>query len=102
MPVAPEGTVSNPAPEPEPAVAAADRIPFVATATVTVFEPAVLSMVNSREVPCAAPRYLPKSVPVGSVMVTADPDVEVIYPEAICAAVAVAVALIALSGVLWF
>jgi hypothetical protein len=35
-------------------------------------------------------------------MVVADAEVEVIYPETICAAVAVPVALIALSGVLWF
>jgi hypothetical protein len=52
-PVAPEATVKSPK---EPAAAAAstaavDKTPLVATAIVTVFEPAVLSMNKSNTVP---------------------------------------------------
>jgi hypothetical protein len=42
-PVTPDGTVKRPKFAEEPAAAAAERIPFVATAIVTVFAPPVLS-----------------------------------------------------------
>ena len=93
-PVAPDGTVSNPKLAPT-ATAAEERIPSVATAIVTVFAPAVLSTIRSKTVPATAPSAAPNSVPVGIVMVVAAADVDVMYPFATCAAVAVAVALIA-------
>ena len=93
-PVAPDGTVSNPKLAPT-ATAAEERIPLVATAIVTVFAPAVLSTIRSNTVPFTAPRAAPNSVPVGIVMVVAAADVDVMYPVATWAAVAVAVALIA-------
>jgi hypothetical protein len=79
MPVTPIGTVNRPAPAPEPAAAAADKIPFVATATVTTPETvlAVLSMYKSNTVPLVAPIAVPRSVPVGKVIVTAEAEVVV-------------------------
>lgn len=93
-PVAPDGTVSNPKLAPT-ATAAEERIPLVATAIVTVFAPAVLSTIRSKTVPATAPSAAPNSVPVGIVMVVGAADVDVMYPVATWAAVAVAVALIA-------
>lgn len=93
-PVTPDGTVRSPKLAPT-ATAAADKMPLVATAIVTVFAPAVLSIIKSNTVPAVAPSAAPKSVPVGSVIVVAAADVDVMYPVATCAAVAVAVALIA-------
>ena len=84
IPVAPTGTVRSPAPAPEPAAAAADKIPFVATAIVAIPEDvaAVQSINRSKVVPASAPNAAPKSVPVGSVMVTADAELFVMYPVA--------------------
>jgi len=93
-PVIPEGTVSKPDSAPF-AAARAERIPFTATAIVTVFAPAVLSTNKSRTVPRTALSSAPSKVPVGSVMAVAAADVEVMYPDFTCPAVAVAVALIA-------
>jgi hypothetical protein len=62
---------------------------------VTVFAPAVLSMYKSKIAPAVAPSAAPRRVPVGRVIVVAAAEVEVIYPVKTCAAVAVAVALIA-------
>src|SRR3990167_720397 len=64
-------------------------------AIVTVFAPAVLSMYKSKTVPATAPNAAPNSVPVGRVIVVAAADVDVMYPVATSAAVAVAVELIA-------
>jgi hypothetical protein len=76
-PVTPDGTVSRPKPAPAPAVAAAEMIPLTATATVTVFAPAVLSINRSNFIPALAPSCAPSSVPVGSVIVVAAADVDV-------------------------
>ena len=76
-------------------MAAVDKIPLVATAIVTVDAPAVLSTYKSSVVPRVAPKAAPSKVPVGNVMVVAAAEVEVMYPVATSAAVAVAVALIA-------
>ncbi len=76
MPVTPEGTVSKPALA-DTAAANADKMPFTATAMVTVLAPAVLSTYKSNVVPCWASTAAPKSVPVGSVIVVAAADVEV-------------------------
>jgi hypothetical protein len=76
-------------------------MPLVATAIVTVFAPAVLSTYRSNTVPLVAPRAAPNKVPVGKVIVVAAAEVEVMYPVATSAAVAVAVALIA-AVVGWF
>jgi len=59
MPVTPYATVNRPAPAPEPAAAAADKMPFVATAIVTVDAPAVLSTNKSSVVPAVAPKAAP-------------------------------------------
>ena len=82
IPVTPLGIVSNPAPAPDPAAAAADKIPFVATAIVTVFAPAVLSTNSLNIVPAVAPSAVPSRVPVGSVIVVAAAEVDVMYPVA--------------------
>ena len=95
-PVTPEATVKSPK-LPAVSAAAVDKIPFVATAIVTVLAPAVLSINKSNAVPLVALRAAPNRVPVGKVMVVAAAEVDVIYPVATCAAVAVAVALIALA-----
>jgi len=76
-PVTPEGTVNKPAPALEPAAAAADKMPLVATAIVTVFAPAVLSTNKSNTVPRVALIAAPSEVPVGKVMVVAAAEVEV-------------------------
>jgi len=57
--------------------AAVDKTPFVATATVTVDAPAVLSMNNSNTVPRVAFNAAPSNVPVGRVIVVGAADVEV-------------------------
>ncbi len=75
-PVTPEAIVRSPN-EPGVSAAAVDKIPFVATATVTVDAPAVLSMYRSNTVPRAAPRAAPSNVPVGIVMATVPTEVEV-------------------------
>ena len=75
-PVAPEGMVKSPK-LPGVSAAAPDKMPLVATATVTVFAPAVLSMYNSKTVPRVAPKAAPSKVPVGKVMVVASADVDV-------------------------
>lgn len=93
-PVTPEATVSCPN-DAAVVLAASDFIPFVATAMVTVLAPAVLSTISSKVVPATALNAAPRSVPVGSVIVVADADVEVMYPVATCAADAVAVKFIA-------
>jgi len=90
-PVTPEATVKSPK-EPAVSAAAVERIPFVATAIVTVFAPPVLSMNKLCTVPLTACNAVPKSVPVGSVIVVAAAEVQTIYPVATSAAVAVAVA----------
>jgi hypothetical protein len=78
-PVAPTGIVKSPK-LPGVSAAALDKIPFVATATVTAPELvlAVLSMYNSNTVPWVAPIAVPSDVPVGSVRVTAVAEVTVI------------------------
>ena len=93
-PVAPAAMVRSPK-DPGVSAAAVDKIPFTATAMVTVDAPAVLSMYRSNTVPCVAPSSAPSKVPVGRVIVVAEAEVEVMYPVATSAAVAVAVALIA-------
>jgi len=93
-PVTPEATVKSPK-EPGVSAAAVDKIPFTATTIVTVFAPAVLSTYRSKIVPLAALSAAPSNVPVGRVIAVAAADVEVMYPVATSAAVAVAVALIA-------
>jgi hypothetical protein len=93
-PVAPEAMVKSPK-DPAVSAAAVDKIPFTATAMVTVDAPAVLSMYRSNTVPCVAPMYPPSKVPVGRVIVVPAAEVEVMYPVATSATVAVAVALIA-------
>jgi len=75
-PVTPEATVKSPK-EPGVSAAAVDKIPFVATAIVTVLAPPVLSMYRSKIVPLAALNAAPSSVPVGSVMAVAAAEVEV-------------------------
>ncbi len=77
-----------------PVIIANDVVP-VPNATVTIFAPALLSTVNSYVVPLAADTCVAISVAVGNVIVVAAADVEVITPVATCAAVAVAVELIA-------
>ena len=67
-PVGPATTDTSPK-EPAVVTAAPDKIPFTATAMVTVLAPAVLSRKKSKTVPCAAPNSAPSKVPVGSVMV---------------------------------
>lgn len=76
MPVTPDAIVKSPK-LPAVSTAADDNTPFVATATVTVFAPAVLSMYKSKTVPLTAPRAAPSEVPVGSVIVVAAADVDV-------------------------
>ena len=76
MPVAPEAMVRSPN-EPAVSVAALDKMPLVATAMVTVLAPPVLSTYKSITVPLTALRAAPNSVPVGSVMVVGEAEVEV-------------------------
>jgi hypothetical protein len=76
MPVAPEAIVKSPN-EAAVSTAALDKTPFVATATVTVLAPAVLSINKSNTVPLVALKAAPNRVPVGKVMVVAAADVEV-------------------------
>jgi hypothetical protein len=75
-PVAPLGIVKSPK-LPGVSAAALDKMPLTATAMVTVFAPAVLSMYKSITVPRTAPRAAPNKVPVGKVMVVAAADVDV-------------------------
>jgi hypothetical protein len=75
-PVAPEAIVTSPK-EAAVSTAALDKTPFVAIAIVTVLAPAVLSINKSSTVPCVAPSSVPNKVPVGSVIVVADAEVEV-------------------------
>tara|TARA_Y100000385_G_scaffold259558_1_gene288764 strand:- start:1851 stop:2291 length:441 start_codon:yes stop_codon:yes gene_type:complete len=99
MPVTPAGTVSSPNDAPT-AAAAADKIALVPTTIVTVLAPPVLSTTKSRTVPAVACNSAPKRVPVGNVILVPAADVDVIYPVATSAAVAVAVALIA-EALMW-
>ena len=75
-PVTPEATVRSPK-LPAVSTAALDKIPLVATAIVTVLAPPVLSMYRSNTVPLVALIAAPSNVPVGSVMVVGDAEVEV-------------------------
>jgi hypothetical protein len=77
-PVAPTGIVKSPK-LPGVSAAALDKIPLVATATVTAPELvlAVLSMYKSNTVPLVAPRAAPSKVPVGNVITTAVAEVTV-------------------------
>jgi hypothetical protein len=77
-PVAPIGIDKSPK-LPGVSAAALDKMPLVATATVTAPEAvlAVLSMYSSNTVPLVAPRAAPRAVPVGRVMVTAVAEVTV-------------------------
>jgi hypothetical protein len=77
-PVAPTGIVKSPK-EPGVSAAALDKIPFVATATVTAPELvlAVLSMYKSKTVPLTALSAAPSKVPVGKVITTAVAEVTV-------------------------
>jgi len=95
-PVTPDGTVRRPNVALF-AAALAFRIPFTATATVTVLAPAVLLIHRSSTVPAVAPRAAPRRVPVGSVIVVAASEVDVMKPVNTCASVAVAVELIAVG-----
>ena len=85
--------------EAPPVITGVATVMPVPNAMVIVFAPALLSTVKYKEVQRATvpPNCVASNVAVGRVIVVAAALVEVIYPDTIWAAVAVAVALIAFN-----